>query len=63
VVYVPFSCGEIDRMMLSRLERLPEIRAELVRSLRRAIREKRYYVPEERIAEGIMKRRVPSRLN
>ena len=59
----PLLSEEINRMVLSQLERLPEIRMELVRSLRQAIRENRYSVPEERVAERMIDRCLAGRLN
>jgi hypothetical protein len=59
----PLSDEEINLMVLSRPEMLPEIRTELMRSLSKAIRENRYSVPERQVAEMMIYRRLASRLN
>ncbi len=48
---------DIGSDIIGRLEGMPEIRMELVVPLRRAIREDRYYVPEEWVAECMINRR------
>ena len=58
-----FSGEEIDHIVLAQLEKLPEIRVELVRFLRQAISENRYSVPEERVAERMIHRCLTSGMN
>lgn len=43
-------------LVMGHLEKLPEIRMETVLALRQAIRERRYYVSEEEVAEQIIGR-------
>jgi hypothetical protein len=47
---------ELNRMVFSYLETLPDVRKEKVRFLRAAIRSSRYYVPEEKVAEKMIGR-------
>jgi hypothetical protein len=46
--------SELNNIVLGQLREIPDVRVELVDSLRRAIREKRYNVPEERVAESMI---------
>jgi hypothetical protein len=58
---MPFTTMEgdaMDRMILSELEKVPDIRAELVQGLRLAIEENRYFVPGERVAESMIYRHL-----
>lgn len=48
--------GEINRLVLGRLEGVPDIRADLVLPLKRAVRENRYRVPEEMVARMMLGR-------
>jgi hypothetical protein len=59
----PISDGEsppvdsaINSLILGRLENLPEIRSQMVAALKEAIREDRYYVSEEDVAEQMIGR-------
>ena len=53
----------ITRMILSQLEDIPDVRVELVQSLRRAMQENRYCVNEEQVAERMILRCFARPLN
>ncbi len=46
----------VDRLIIGKLDELPEIRMEMVLPLRQAVQENRYYVPEEKVAGQILGR-------
>jgi len=47
---------ETNRMILGQLREVPDVRMEKVLPLRLAIQERRYYVPEEQVAEKMLGR-------
>ncbi len=53
----------ITRMVLSQLDDIPDVRVELVQSLRRAMQENRYCVNEEQVAERMILRCLAGPLN
>ena len=54
---------EMSRLILGQLEEVPDVRMELVLPLRLAIQERRYYVPEEQVAEKILGRCLADHLH
>ena len=60
---LPGSDGSMSRMIVEQLASIPEIRTELVVPLRLAIKENRYHVPEEQVAERMIYRCLAGRLN
>ncbi|GEM_PF-1550471 len=51
----PYDDREIGRLVMDQLAELPDVRAELVIPLRLAVQENRYHVPEEKIAERMLR--------
>jgi hypothetical protein len=47
---------DISRLVIGHLENLPDTRVQVVSALREAIQERRYYVPDEEVAQQIIGR-------
>ncbi len=47
---------DTSRLVIGHLENLPDTRVQVVSALREAIQEKRYYVPDEEVAQQIIGR-------
>lgn len=54
---------EISRMIMDQLAEMPEVRAEIVAPLRLAVEEKRYFIPEEQVAETMLYRCLVDHIN
>ncbi len=59
----PVDDREMSRMLIDQLAEMPEVRAELVTPLRQAVKEKRYFIPEEQVAETMLYRCLADHIN
>jgi Anti-sigma-28 factor, FlgM len=53
---------DINRLIMGKLSKQPEIRMEVVLALRQAVQENRYYVPEEQVASQLLGRCLADRV-